>query len=50
MTVTLPLDKMTIPEWHGDMLKEREKRLKQGKDKFVDWEDAKKDILDSVLC
>ncbi len=36
------------PDWHEDILKDREKSLKHGKDKFIDWEKAKKDILDSV--
>jgi len=29
------------PEWHKDVLKEREKNLKSGADSFLDWEDAK---------
>ena len=37
------------PTWHEDILKDREKRLKEGKDKFVDWDQAKKEIWDSVL-
>ena len=36
------------PDWHGDLLKQREMDVKQGKDEFVDWEDAKKDIWNSV--
>ncbi len=36
------------PKWHGDILKDREKKIKQGKEKFIDWEQAKKDIWDSV--
>ena len=32
------------PGWHEDILKEREKRLKEGKEKFIDWDDAKKDL------
>lgn len=36
------------PSWHGDVLKEREKRIREGKDKFVDWDQAKKDIRDSI--
>jgi len=36
------------PSWHGDVLKEREQRIKEGKDKFVDWDEAKRDIRDSV--
>ena len=38
----------TSPKWHGDILKDREKKIKQGKEKFIDWEQAKKDIWDSV--
>jgi len=38
----------TSPLWHGDILKKREKSLKQGKDEFEDWEKAKKDIWNAV--
>ncbi|MFP3870420.1 MAG: addiction module protein [Syntrophobacteria bacterium] len=36
------------PSWHGDVLKEREQGIRDGKDKFVDWDQAKKDIRDSI--
>lgn len=36
------------PEWHADILNEREKAVADGKDRFVDWETAKKDILNSL--
>ncbi|MCP4109438.1 MAG: addiction module protein [Desulfobacteraceae bacterium] len=36
------------PAWHENILKEREKKLKEGKDRFVDWDHAKKDIWNSV--
>jgi len=36
------------PSWHEDVLKEREQRIKNGKDRFVDWDQAKKDIRDSI--
>jgi Putative addiction module component len=36
------------PSWHEDVLKEREERSKNGKDKFVDWDQAKKDLRDSL--
>lgn len=36
------------PSWHEDILKEREEKIKQGKDKFIDWSEAKKDIWNSV--
>jgi len=36
------------PFWHENILKEKEKWLRDGKDKFVDWDQAKKDIRNSV--
>ncbi|MFZ5759508.1 MAG: addiction module protein [Thermodesulfobacteriota bacterium] len=33
------------PVWHEDILSQREKAISEGKDEFVDWTDAKKDIL-----
>ncbi len=39
---------LSSPGWHGDILKEREKNVREGRDRFVDWEQAKKDIWDSV--
>jgi hypothetical protein len=36
------------PSWHEDVLKEREQRIREGKDRFVDWDQAKKDLRDSI--
>ncbi len=36
------------PQWHGDILREREERIKQGKDQFTDWEEAKIEIRESL--
>lgn len=36
------------PEWHEDILQEREEALNAGKDSFIDWEEAKKKIGDSI--
>ncbi|SPD75029.1 conserved hypothetical protein [uncultured Desulfobacterium sp.] len=36
------------PSWHGDLLEERELNLKEGRDQFMDWEKAKKDIWKSI--
>ena len=35
------------PSWHGNVLKEREQRIRDGKEKFLDWDQAKEDIRDS---
>jgi predicted transcriptional regulator len=33
------------PEWHGRFLREREEAIKNGTDRFIDWEEAKQIIL-----
>lgn len=32
------------PDWHRDALKETERRLNAGKERIVDWKDAKKEL------
>lgn len=39
---------ISSPDWHGKVLHEREKRVKDGNEKFVDWEEAKKNIRNSI--
>lgn len=41
-------DSLLSPSWHKDILQEREERIKNGDDEFVDWEKAKKHIRDTV--
>lgn len=36
------------PEWHATILKAREKKLKDGKEKILDWSQAKEDIRNSL--
>lgn len=36
------------PAWHETVLKDREKAIADGKDDFIDWENAKKNILKSI--
>ena len=36
------------PEWHLDVLEERERRIASGKARFTDWEEAKADIRKRV--
>jgi len=35
-------DEYPSPQWHGDVLREREENLQAGKDRFIPWEDAKR--------
>ena len=37
-------DSISIPDWHIRELEETEKRIKEGKEHFLDWESAKEAI------
>ena len=34
-----------VPEWHKDLLDERRRLIESGAETFVDWDDAKTDLL-----
>jgi hypothetical protein len=42
-------DSLSSPSWHNDILREREKMIKNGDDDFVEWAKAQKDIRKTVL-
>ena len=37
-----------VPQWHKNILNEREELIAQGKAQFMDWEVAKGQIADAV--
>ena len=37
-------DALESPEWHRDVLEERERRIASGEARFSEWEAAKADI------
>ncbi len=41
-------EQVEIPQWHKDLLDERERLIQEGKAKFIDWETAKNEIQDAV--
>ena len=43
-----PEDQYQSPEWHGDILREREEALQAGTDAVVAWEDAKRILRERV--
>ncbi len=44
-----PLEaEMEVPQWHKDLLDEREQLILDGKAKFIDWETAKLQIKDAI--
>ena len=36
------------PAWHEDALREREANIQSGKETFIDWETAKKQLRDKL--
>jgi hypothetical protein len=36
------------PEWHKDVLEKRDQLVKEGREEYIDWETAKKNIRDST--
>lgn len=45
-SLSQPQESVPVPDWHVDVLKERERRLKSGESKLVDWNDAKRRLRD----
>ena len=41
-------ESLEVPQWHKDILDERERLIAEGKAKFIDWEDAKKQIDEAI--
>ncbi len=41
-------DTLEVPQWHKDILDEREQLIAEGKARFIEWEDAKKQIKQAV--
>lgn len=39
---------LDVPQWHKDLLDERERLITEGKATFIDWETAKKQIKDVI--
>jgi Putative addiction module component len=36
------------PAWHGDVLRDRDERVKSGNESFMDWETAKKQLREKL--
>ncbi|MES0490514.1 MAG: addiction module protein [Leptospirales bacterium] len=41
-------DSTLSPPWHEKVLEQREENVKSGKEKFVDWDLAKKNIRNEI--
>lgn len=41
-------DGLEVPQWHKDILGQRDRLIAEGKARFIDWEDAKKQIKEAI--
>jgi hypothetical protein len=41
-------ENLEVPQWHKDVLDERERLIAEGKSQFVDWEEAKQQIKKAI--
>lgn len=39
---------MASPEWHGEVLAERDRLIASGEEKFLDWEVAKRELCEEL--
>jgi putative addiction module component (TIGR02574 family) len=41
-------DQVEVPQWHKDILDERQRAVEEGRVKILDWEEAKRQIEKAV--
>ncbi len=41
-------ESVPVPQWHKDLLDERQRLVEEGKARFMSWESAKKHIADRI--
>ena len=44
--LTQNADAYDSPAWHGDVLRERDRRAAEGRETYMKWEDAKRELRD----
>ncbi len=42
-------NEINSPEWHKNVLAQREQMLKEGKEEFLDWEEVKRELRQNLL-
>jgi hypothetical protein len=47
--LTRNADSFDSPAWHADVLREREQRIAEGKETFIDWDEAKRQLRERLL-
>lgn len=47
--LTRNADSFESPAWHAEVLREREQRIAEGKETFLDWDEAKRQLRERLL-
>lgn len=47
-SITLDEEQLAVPQWHKDLLEERDQLIKQGKANYIDWQTAKNQIQKAI--
>ena len=47
-SIALDEEQIAVPQWHKDILEERDQLIKQGKAHYIDWEIAKNQIQRAI--
>ena len=46
--LSINASEVASPEWHGEVLAERDRLIESGEETFIDWETAKKRLRDEL--
>jgi hypothetical protein len=46
--LTRNADSFESPAWHAEVLREREQRIAEGKETFLDWDEAKRQLRERL--
>lgn len=41
-------DQVEVPQWHKEILDERQRAFEEGRDKAIDWDEAKRQIEKAI--
>ena len=47
-SLTATPNEVPSPAWHKDVLKDREEKARKGDSRFVDWDEAKRNIRETA--
>lgn len=46
--LSVSASEVSSPEWHGEILTERDRLIDSGEETFIDWDTAKKQLRDEL--